>query len=138
MGSANEHWRTLAGGLLPRDFMVGEQVIETNIPARLDRLPWSSWHWLVVTALGITRLLDGLEVTLAGTLGGVLKNRNALGLTHSEVGFSAGSYLFGAVIGALGFGYATDRLGRKKLFTLDSWYFISRHAGQPLSRWSFM
>jgi len=51
-----------------------QQVIKTNIPGRMDRLPWSSWHWLVAAALGITWLLDGLEVTLAGTLGGILRD----------------------------------------------------------------
>jgi len=90
--------------------------IETDVPARLDRLPWSRWHWLIVCALGITWILDGLEVTLVGSLGGVLTKRETLGLSDAEIGASATFYLIGAVIGALGFGYATDRLGRKKLF----------------------
>src|SRR4051794_6292408 len=87
------------------------EVIHSCIPARLDRLPWSRWHWLIVTGLGITWILDGLEVTLAGTLGGVLKQ--ALHMSDAQVGQSATFYLSGAVIGALGFGWATDRLGRK-------------------------
>jgi hypothetical protein len=73
--------------------------IRTCIPARLDRLPWSRWHWLIVTALGITWVLDGLEVTLAGTIGGVLKQ--SLRMTDAQVGQSAACYLIGAVTGAL-------------------------------------
>src|SRR6201995_505040 len=90
--------------------------IETQVPARLDRLPWSRWHVLVVIALGVTWVLDGLEVTLAGALAATLKNPVALGLTDAQVGATATAYLAGAVTGALVFGYLTDRLGRKKLF----------------------
>ena len=93
-------------------------VIESDIPARLDRLPWSNFHWLIVIALGITWVLDGLEVTLAGALGGVLKRSDALGLTDAQVGASATCYLVGAVLGALIFGYLTDLVGRKRLFTV--------------------
>src|SRR5437660_1036944 len=93
-------------------------IIETDIPARLDRLPWSRWHWLIVTALGITWVLDGLEVTLAGAVGGVLTRPDTLGLNEAQVGASATAYLFGAVIGAVIFGYSTDRLGRKRLFMI--------------------
>ena len=82
--------------------------IVTDIPNRLDRLPWSRWHWLVITGLGITWVLDGLEVTLAGAIGGVLKE--SLGISDAQVGATATFYLLGAVSGALGFGYATDRL----------------------------
>lgn len=92
------------------------QIIESYVPARLDRLPWSSWHWLIVVSLGATWILDGLEVTLAGALGGVLTRHETLGLTDAQVGASATWYLAGAVIGALVFGYGTDRFGRKKLF----------------------
>ena len=90
--------------------------IKTCIPERLDRLPWSRWHWLIVIGLGVTWILDGLEVTLVGSIGGVLKT--SLNLTDAEVGTTATSYLIGAVVGAVVFGYATDRLGRKKLFTV--------------------
>jgi MFS family permease len=82
----------------------------------MDRLPWARWHWLVVCGLGVTWILDGLEVTLAGAIGGVLKS--SFHISDAEVGATATAYLIGAVVGALGFGYATDRLGRKRLFTI--------------------
>ncbi len=110
--------------------------IETDVPARLDRLPWSRWHWLIVSALGVTWILDGLEVTLAGALGGVLTQKEALGLTDAQVGASATAYLIGAVTGALGFGYATDRLGRKKLFYLTLIVYLSATAATAFS-WNF-
>lgn len=115
---------------------VAPPLIESDIPARLDRLPWSRFHWLVVIALGITWVLDGLEVTLAGALGAVLKRPDALGLTDAQVGLSATFYLLGAVIGALGFGYATDRLGRKKLFTVTLLLYLVATALTALS-WNF-
>ncbi len=97
--------------------LVGEgQAIESNIPARLDRLPWSRRHLVVVIALGITWLLDGLETTLGGAFVGILKDPKALGLTDEQIGLPATAYLAGAVAGALVFGSATDRLGRKRLF----------------------
>jgi MFS family permease len=96
----------------------GGRVVESDIPARLDRLPWSGWHWRIVIALGITWVLDGLEVTLAGAIAAVLTRHDTLGLSPARIGASATAYLFGAVVGALVFGYSTDRLGRKKLFTI--------------------
>jgi MFS family permease len=96
--------------------MPGAPEIQTNIPCRMDRLPWARWHWLVVCGLGVTWILDGLEVTLAGAIGGVLKQ--SFHINDAQVGATDTAYLVGAVIGALGFGYATDRLGRKKLFTI--------------------
>ncbi len=110
--------------------------IESRVPARLDRLPWSRWHWLAVTALGATWILDGLEVTLAGSLGGILTERGTLGLTNTEVGASATFYLSGAVLGALGFGYATDRLGRKKLFFITVALYLVATALTAFS-WNF-
>ena len=92
--------------------------IVTNIPQRMDRLPWSNWHWLVVSALGVTWLLDGLEVSIVAALGPVLTHPTTLALTESEVGLSASAYLAGSVIGALVFSYLTDRQGRKKWFMI--------------------
>ncbi len=89
---------------------------QTSIPGRLDRLPWSRFHRLVVTALGITWILDGLEVTLIGAISGVLQERETLAFTSSEIGLTASAYLTGAVLGSLLFGYLTDRAGRKKMF----------------------
>jgi MFS family permease len=88
----------------------------TLIPARMDRLPWSRFHWLVVVALGITWVLDGLEVTLKGAISGVLQEAGTLHFTSEQIGLIASFYLTGAVAGSLFFGYLTDRLGRKKLF----------------------
>lgn len=112
------------------------RIIETDIPARLDRLPWSRWHWLIVTALGITWVLDGLEVTLAGAVGGVLTRPDTLGLNEAQVGATATAYLFGAVIGAVIFGYSTDRLGRKRLFIVTLSVYLCATALTAFS-WNF-
>jgi MFS family permease len=117
--------------------MTAEHVIETNIPQRLDRLPWSRWHLVMVIALGITWLLDGLEVTLAGSLASVLKEPAALGLSDLQVGATATGYLAGAVIGALVFGWLTDRLGRKKLFLVTLALYLSATAATAFS-WNFV
>jgi MFS family permease len=93
-----------------------DQKIETDIPARLDRLPWSFWHTRIIVALGTSWLLDGLEVTLVGSLSGILESNSGLHLTDPQVTGAATTYLAGAVLGALLFGYLTDRLGRRKLF----------------------
>ncbi len=90
--------------------------IRSDIPARLDRLPWSGWHWRVVIALGVSWLLDGLEVTVVGSLGPALQRPDTLGLTASEIGWAASAYIAGAVFGALVFGRLADRLGRKRMF----------------------
>ena len=86
-------------------------LIETTIPARLDRLGWGRFHTLVVLALGITWILDGLEVTLAGAVAGALRESPTLVLSNAEVGLASSFYLAGAVLGALLFGWLTDRLG---------------------------
>jgi len=112
------------------------QTIESYVPARLDRLPWSSWHWLIVVSLGATWILDGLEVTLAGALGGVLTRHETLGLSDAQVGASATCYLAGAVIGALLFGYGTDRFGRKRLFFITVAVYLIGTALSGFS-WNF-
>src|SRR5579875_2187500 len=88
----------------------------TLIPARLDRLPWSRLHWLIVLALGITWVLDGLEVTLKGAISGVLQEPQVLNFSPTDIGFIASLYVTGAVLGSLVFGYMTDRFGRQRLF----------------------
>jgi MFS family permease len=107
--------------------------IETDVPARLDRLPWSAWHTLVVIALGITWLLDGLESNLAGALSGVLKRSDTLGMSDAQVGLAGSIYLFGSVVGALAFGYATDRFGRKKLFSITLVLYLTATAATAFS-----
>src|SRR5947209_120310 len=114
--------------------MANGETIESYVPARLDRMPWSRWHWLIVLSLGATWILDGLEVTLAGSLGGILTRSETLGLTDSQVGASATCYLAGAVIGALLFGYGTDRFGRKKLFFITVAVYL---VGTALSGFSW-
>src|ERR1041384_7533524 len=85
-------------------------IVETDLPARLDRLPWSRFHTLVVVALGITWILDGLEGTLAGTVAGALKESPVLQFSNADVGLAGSAYLVGAVLGAIFFGWLTDRL----------------------------
>lgn len=91
--------------------------LHTDIPARLDRLPWSSWHWRVLIGLGTVWILDGLEVTIVGAIGNRLtRPESGLGLTPTQLGEAAATYVAGAVLGALVFGYLTDRFGRKRMF----------------------
>jgi MFS family permease len=92
------------------------RAIETDVPQRMDRLPWSRWHARIIVALGTSWILDGLEVTLVGSLSGVLGSKDGLSLSDQLVTAAATIYLAGAVCGALLFGHLTDRLGRKKLF----------------------
>src|SRR4029077_6274410 len=91
--------------------------IITNIPARLDRLPWSRWHWIIVIALGTVWILDGLEVTVIGGIASRLSEPGSgLRITAGEVaGGAAAAYISGACLGALLFGHLTDRYGRKRL-----------------------
>ena len=115
-------------------------IIETDIPSRLDALPFGRFHLLVIVALGITWILDGLEVTLAGALAGELKQDTALGLSNAQIGLAGSSYLAGAVFGAVFFGWLTDRLGRKKLFTVTLAVYLAATAATGLSWnvWSFV
>src|SRR3954469_9496358 len=92
--------------------------IETRIPARLDRLPWSRFHWTVVIGLGIVWILDGLEVTIVGFLAPTLADPSTLGMSEGQIGFAQTLYVIGACIGALVFGQLTDRFGRKRLFLI--------------------
>jgi MFS family permease len=110
-----------------------DRIIETSIPARLDNLSWSGFHTRVVLALGITWILDGLEVTLAGALSGALKESPTLHFSNFDVGFSNSAYLAGAVLGALGFGWLTDRIGRKKLFFITLALYLTATAATALS-----
>ena len=112
---------------------VDDHIIETSIPSRLDALHWSGFHTRIVLALGITWILDGLEVTLAGALSGALKQSPALHFSNFEVGFSNSAYLAGAVLGALGFGWLTDRIGRKKLFFITLALYLAATAATALS-----
>ena len=113
-----------------------ESVYETDVPARLDRLPWSKFHWLVIAALGIAWVLDGLEVTIVGSLSGALTESPVLHLSAQQVGLAASAYLIGAVFGALFFGWLTDRLGRKKLFSITVLVYLVATIACGLS-WNF-
>ncbi len=113
-----------------------DSVFETDIPARLDRLPWSRFHWLVIIALGIAWVLDGLEVTIVGSLSGALTESPVLHLSAEQVGLAASAYLVGAVAGALFFGWLTDRLGRKKLFSITVLVYLVATIACGLS-WNF-
>src|SRR5579864_9497964 len=111
-------------------------VIETEIPARLDRLPWTRFHTLIVVALGVSWILDGLEVTIAGSIVGALEESPVLHFTAAQIGLVASAYLAGAVSGALLFGYLTDRFGRKKLFMVTLGIYLAATAATALS-WDF-
>jgi MFS family permease len=114
--------------------------VTTDIPPRLDRLPWSKWHLRMAIALGITFLLDGLEGGVGGSLAGALKSTEALHFTDAQLGLASTGYLFGTVIGALGFGYLADRYGRKSLFTWTLVFYVCATAATSLSwnLWTFM
>jgi MFS family permease len=111
-------------------------IIETDIPARLDRLPWTRFHTLVVVALGVTWILDGLEVTVAGSIAGALQESPVLRFSAAEVGGVGSAYLAGAVLGALLFGYLTDRFGRRKLFFVTLGLYLTATAATAAS-WDF-
>ena len=107
--------------------------VRTNIPTRMDRLPWSRWHWLVVISLGITWILDGLEVTIVGSISAVLKEPQTLHLSDVQVASAGTAYLFGAVLGALFFARLTDMYGRKKLFMITLLVYLVATVATALS-----
>jgi MFS family permease len=123
-----------------REHSLDKAIVETDIPARLDRLPFGRFHVLVIAALGITWIFDGLEVTLAGSVAGALKASPVLQFTNIDVGVAASAYVAGAVLGALFFGWLTDRLGRKKLFfiTLAVYLVATAATGLSWDFWSFL
>ncbi|MBV9537030.1 MAG: MFS transporter, partial [Solirubrobacterales bacterium] len=96
---------------------VERRTIRTAIPARLDRLPWSRFHWLVVLGLGTVWILDGLEVTIVGSIASQLTQKGSgISISTSQIGTAGAVYVIGACLGALFFGQLTDRFGRKRLF----------------------
>ncbi|WP_288036940.1 MFS transporter [Acidiphilium sp.] len=110
--------------------------VETSIPARLDRLAWGRFHWLVVVALGVAWILDGLEVTLVGSLSGAIAKSPDMQLSSAAVGGLGSSYVAGAVLGALLFGWLTDRLGRKRLFTVTLIVYLAGTIASGLA-WNY-
>ena len=121
----------------PTNTQAPDRIVETDVPARMDRLPWSRWHTKIIIALGTSWLLDGLQVTLAGSLAGILEDRAGLALTDKQVTAGATTYLAGAVVGAILFGYLTDRLGRKKLFLVTLATYSVATLATALS-WNFL
>jgi MFS family permease len=107
--------------------------IETDIPARLDRLAWGRFHTLVIAALGITWVLDGLEVTLAGSISGALKASPLLQLNDAQIGLAASLYLVGAVVGSIFFGWLADRFGRRRLFNITLGVYLLATAATAFS-----
>jgi MFS family permease len=114
----HQHFAGIDSLCLNRDpgLGVSTSAIQTDVPFRLDRLPWSRFHLLVVLGLGITWILDGLEITIVGSLGPALQSHDTLSLSSADLGAIASFYVVGAVIGALGFGWLTDRFGRRLVF----------------------
>jgi MFS family permease len=111
------------------------RTVETSIPARMDRLPWSRRHWMVVIGLGTVWILDGLQVTIVGSIAGRLtEHGSGIKLTAAEIGLAGSMYIGGACLGALYFGWLADRIGRKKLFMITLVVFL---AGSVATAFSF-
>src|SRR5919204_1683313 len=111
--------------------------IRSLVPARLDRLPWTRFHWRVILGLGAAWILDGLEIQIVSTVGTVLTDRHTLHLSSADVGLLGSVYLLGEVVGALVFGRISDLVGRKKIFiaTLATYLLASGIAGLSFSLW---
>jgi MFS family permease len=105
----------------------GLGTIETNIPARLDRLPWSRWHWRILIGLGTVWILDGLEVTIVGSIAGAISAKGSgIDISSGQVaGWAASMYVAGACFGALLFGRLTDIFGRKRLFMITLGVYLA-------------
>src|SRR5579859_2882837 len=112
----------------------GRPGIRSLIPARIDRLPWSSFHTRMVVALGVAWVLDGLEITVATAVGAALNQPETLNLSSTEVGLIATVYLIGEVVGALVFGRMSDKLGRRNLFMITLAIYL---VGTGLSAFAF-
>src|SRR3954454_21721296 len=118
---------------------VSPDTVETRIPARMDRLPWTAWHWRIVLALGFVWILDGLEVTIVGSIGARLQEEGTLNLSTFQATAQGSIYVAGACLGALFFGYLTDRLGRKKLFLWTLSLYLVATVGTAFTQdfWTF-
>ena len=118
-----------------------DDVVETDVPARLDRLPWSRWHWRIIIGLGTVWILDGLEVTIVGNIAGRLSEKGSgLSITTGQVTtLAAALYVAGACVGALFFGRLADKYGRKKLFmiTLAVYLVATAVSGLAWTAWFF-
>src|SRR3954452_18392594 len=108
--------------------------VETSIPARMDRLPWSRWRWLMVIGLGTVWILDGLQVTIVGSIAGRLtESDSGLRLSDTQIGVAGSVYIVGACLGALYFGYLTEKLGRKRLFMITLALFLAASVAAAFS-----
>ena len=117
----------------PRD------VVETTVPGRLDRLPWTRWHWMVLIGLGTVWILDGLEVTIVGAVGSTLtKAGSGISISTAQIGDAAGIYVAGACLGALVFGHLTDRFGRRRLSLVTLGLYLAATVLTAVSRDAWM